>query len=261
MRGRLLIASGTFDKTMTLLHDVMHQTKCPPRTTAKLRGKFGHQFRCLEGVGPFLVPFNRFIGGPESVQEWDEQKTITDHLRTTMGSLYRWLPELQPKGTEMWPLEQETLLLRWEQGLDIPGGPLVAVYWGASPLSVGLSIRTRPDQIWKTAGMQYDRATSIITFDSPLEAQVHRESAGGPITLRVLRGLGIRIISGVGQSTWPSLCLTRQTTPGYSSDGLFVASGPSTVDPTGSPLEASVILLLDPTGDTLGIRTTSVAPM
>ena len=92
-----------------------------------------------------------------------------------MGSLYRWLPELQPKGTEMWPLEQETLLFRWEQGLDIPGGPLVVVYWGASPLSVGLSIRTRPDQIWKTAGMQYDRATSMVTFDSPLEAQVHRE--------------------------------------------------------------------------------------
>ena len=111
--------------------------------------------------------------------------------------------------------------------------------------------------------MQYDRATSIVTFDSPLEAQIHLESAGGPtaITFRVLRGLGIRIISGVGQSTWPSLHLTRKATSSYSSDGLLVASGPSTVDPTGSPLEASVILLLDPTGDTIGIRTTSVAPM
>ncbi len=37
--------------------------------------------------------------------------------------------------------------------------------------------------------MQYDRATSIVTFDNPLEAHVHRESAGGAITLRVLRGL------------------------------------------------------------------------
>jgi hypothetical protein len=89
----------------------------------------------------------------------------------------------------MWPLEPATLLFRWEQGLDIPGGPLVVVYWDASPFSVGLSIRTKPDQIWRTAGMQYDRATSIVTFDNPLEAQVHRESAGGPITLRVLRGL------------------------------------------------------------------------
>jgi hypothetical protein len=189
LRGRLLIDSEKFAKTMKLLHDIMHQTECSPRTMAKLRGKFGHQFRCLEGVGPFLVPFNKFIGGPESVQEWDEQKAITDHLRTTMGNLYRWLPELQPKGAEMWPLEPATLLFRWEQGLDVPGGPLVVVYWDASPFSVGLSIRTRPDQIWKTAGMQYDRATSIVTFDSPLDAQVHRESAGGPITLRVLRSL------------------------------------------------------------------------
>ena len=45
--------------------------------------------------------------------------------------------------------------------------------------------------------------------------------------------------------------------PSQCYDGLRVASGPSTVDPTGLPLEASVILLLDPTGDTLSIRTRS----
>jgi hypothetical protein len=43
---------------------------------AKLRGKFGHQFRCILGVAPFLVTFNKFIGAPEGVGEWDENKEI-----------------------------------------------------------------------------------------------------------------------------------------------------------------------------------------
>ena len=79
----------------------------------------------------------------------DESREIPHHLRETMGQLCKWLPRLQPEGAEMWPLDPATLLFRWENGLRLPGRPLVVVYWDASPLSVGLSIRTRPDQIWK----------------------------------------------------------------------------------------------------------------
>jgi hypothetical protein len=157
LHGKLLIAKEKFDKTMKLLHDVMHQAEISPRGMAKLRGKFGHQFRCIEGVGPFLVPFNKFIGGPESVYEWDEPKTVPQALQTTMGQLYEWLPRLQPEGADMWPLDPATLLFRWERGLPHGKRPLVVVYWDSSPLSAGLSIRTRPDQIWRTAGMHYDR--------------------------------------------------------------------------------------------------------
>ena len=89
----------------------------------------------------------------------------------------------------MWPLDPATLLFRWENGLPLPGRPLVVVYWDASPYAVGVSIRTRPDRIWKTAGMRYEQATTIVTFSDPLEAQVHRESAGAPISLRILRSL------------------------------------------------------------------------
>jgi hypothetical protein len=63
------------------------------------------------------------------------------------------------------------------------------VYWDASPLLVGLTVRFRPDQIWRTAGMIYDQATTIVTFPDPIEAQVHRESAGGPIASRILSSL------------------------------------------------------------------------
>jgi hypothetical protein len=40
LHGKLLIAKEKFDKTMKLLHDVMHQAEISPRGMAKLRGKF-----------------------------------------------------------------------------------------------------------------------------------------------------------------------------------------------------------------------------
>jgi hypothetical protein len=96
---------------------------------------------------------------------------------------------LQPAGAAMWPLEPATLLFRWENNLPVPGWPLVVAYWDASPLSVGVTVRDRPGHILRTAGMIYDQATTIVTFPDPVEAQVHRESAGGPIALRILCGL------------------------------------------------------------------------
>ncbi len=45
----------------------------------------------------------------------------------------------------------------------------------------------RPDEIWRSKGMRYEQASTIVTFDSPLEAQVHRESAGAPMVLEFLR--------------------------------------------------------------------------
>jgi hypothetical protein len=47
----------------------------------------------------------------------------------------------------------------------------------------------RPNEVWQTADMRYDGATFITTFGVPLAAQVHRESAGGPLATRPLRSL------------------------------------------------------------------------
>ena len=55
----------------TMLLELMQQAESTPRVMSKLRGKCGHQFRCVEGVQLFLVPFNQFVGGPESTLEWD----------------------------------------------------------------------------------------------------------------------------------------------------------------------------------------------
>ncbi len=123
LHGKLLIEKEKFDKTMKLLHDVMHQAEISPRGMTKLRGKFGLQFRCIEGVGPFLMPLNKFIGGPGSVREWDDTKVISPSLRTTMSYLYNWLPKLQLEGAKMWPLDPATLLFQWERGLPPAAGP------------------------------------------------------------------------------------------------------------------------------------------
>ncbi len=37
--------------------------------------------------------------------------------------------------------------------------------------------------------MHYEQATSIVTFSNPMEAQVHRESAGAPILFLILSSL------------------------------------------------------------------------
>ena len=90
----------------------------------------------------------------------------------------------------MWPLDPRTVLTLWEQGTETPGGPLIVVFWDSSPEgAAGISIRHRPDEIWKTAGMQYPGATSIATFGEELRAQVHRESAGAPLAMQLLRNL------------------------------------------------------------------------
>ena len=175
---------------MQLLQELMQLAECSPRTMSKLCGKFWHQFCCIEGVMPFLVPFNHFIGGPEDVTAWDTEKVIPHELRHTMGTLFKWLPPQQEKGAEMWPLDPRTVLHQWEQGLKTPGGPLIVVFWDSSPDgAAGISIRHQPGEIWKTAGMKYDGATSTATFQSNLDAQVHRESAGAPLAMRLLRSL------------------------------------------------------------------------
>ena len=106
-----------------------------------------------------------------------------------MGTLFKWLPEQYEKGAEMWPLDPRTILFKWEQGIDMPGAPLLAVLWDSPEGAAGISIRERPGEVWRTGGMRYDRATSIAIFGVPLEAQVHRESAGGPLAMRLFRSL------------------------------------------------------------------------
>ena len=78
---------------MELLREIMEQTELSPRGMAKLRGKFGHQFRCVEGVAPLLVPFNNFIGGPKGTREWDEAKTDPSPPLRNYGSVVQVAPE------------------------------------------------------------------------------------------------------------------------------------------------------------------------
>jgi hypothetical protein len=67
----------------------------------------------------------------------------------------------------MWPLNPRTILFNWKQGIDMPGAPLLVMFWVSfAEGAAGNSIRERPDEVWQTAGMRYDGATSHRYFRS-----------------------------------------------------------------------------------------------
>ncbi len=59
--GRLFVTEDFFSKLMDLLQEVMGRLICSARKMALLLGKAQQQLRCIEGVLPFLVRFDRFI--------------------------------------------------------------------------------------------------------------------------------------------------------------------------------------------------------
>jgi hypothetical protein len=168
-RGRLFITAEKFDKLMVLLREIMDLLTCSPRSMTKLRGKAQYQFRCLEGVRPFLPRFDRFIGGQESAYEWDLEKEVP--------------------GAEMWPLEPSTAYFRWSKGLPTQYGDLVVATWDASVHGIALSIAIKPGQVYQLEGMRFDGVSTIVTFEDTPEVQAHREAAGAPMAMRLLRRL------------------------------------------------------------------------
>ena len=185
--GRLYVTEEKFEKLMTLLREVMGLLTCSSRNMARLRGKAQHQFRCIEGVRPFLVRLDRFIGGPESVYAWDLERDITPQLRHTMGFLYQQLPGLRAAGAEMWPLAPATLYHRWLQGTTPPGTRVIVATWDASVKGVAICIALEPGSTFRLEGMRFQGVSTIITFEDTPEAQVHREAAGAPMVMRLLK--------------------------------------------------------------------------
>ena len=165
----------------------MELVTCSPRNMSKLRGKAQHQFRCLEGVRPLLVGFDRFIGGPSSMYEWDKEAEIGPHLRSNMGFLCQQLPRLLEAGAEMWPMDPTTLYFRWSRGLPHPYGELIVATWDASVKGLAISLCERPGEILYLEGMHFEGVSTIVTFEDTPEAQVHREMAGAPMVMRLCR--------------------------------------------------------------------------
>ena len=76
--------------------------------------------------------FDKFIGGAETVYEWDQEKDISAGFRDVMGFLYQRLPGLRAQGAEMWPMEPATVYFRWSSGQLRPNGALIVVSHDAS---------------------------------------------------------------------------------------------------------------------------------
>ena len=188
-RGRIYVTEEKFRKLMALLREIMELLTCSPRGMAKLRGKAQHQMRCIEGVRPFLVRLNLFIGGPRCVYEWDREQLISDELRHALGFLYQHLPSRREAGAEMWPMEPPTVYYRWMRGLVTPYNHLVVATWDAARTGVAIAVSIAPGVIYRLAGMAYEGVSTIVTFEETPEAQAHREAAGAPMVMRLVRRL------------------------------------------------------------------------
>ena len=133
--------------------------------------------------------FDKFIGGAETVYEWDQEKDISAGFRDVMGFLYQRLPGLRAQGAEMWPMEPATVYFRWSSGLLRPNGALIVVSYDASEKGwPPPSVRSWAI-ILRLEGMYFEGVSTIITFEDTPEAQVHREAAGAPMVIRLLRRL------------------------------------------------------------------------
>jgi hypothetical protein len=163
--------------------EIMQLVTCSPRGMARAQ----HQLRCTEGVRPFLVRLNHFAGGPRTVYEWDKQQPISEELLHTLGFLYQHLPSLREVGAEMWPLQPSTVYYRWMRCLSIPYNNLVLATWDAARSGVAITISVVPGVIYRLEGMKFEGVSTIITFEDTPEAQAHREAAGEPVVMRLLR--------------------------------------------------------------------------
>ena len=142
--------------------------------------------RCATAVGR-LQPL---IGGPDSTYAWDREATILPDLQETLGFLYQHLPKLQRAGVELWPMDPATLFFHWRRGLAHPYGELIVVTvrtWDASNKGVAFLMCTQPGKALRLEGMQFEVVSTIVTFKRTPEAQVHREAAGAPMAMRLLR--------------------------------------------------------------------------
>ena len=105
-----------------------------------------------------------------------------------MRFLFQQLPTLR-ETAEMWPLEPSTAYFRWSKGLPTQYGDLVVATWDASVHGIALSIAIRPGRVYQLEGMRSDGVSTIVTFEDTPKAQVHREAAGAPVAMRLLRRL------------------------------------------------------------------------
>ena len=137
----------------------------------------------------FLVCFDLFIGGPETVYEWDREKEIPAGLRDFMGFLHQRLPALLDLGAEMWPMEQATVYFRWARGLAHPYGDLIVVTYDASEKGIAAVIIMEPERFcaWKECTLK--GCLQLSLFESTPEAQVHQEAVGAPMVIRLLQRL------------------------------------------------------------------------
>ena len=123
--------------------------------------KLANDGKCMEGLRPFSVPFTVFIGSPESDYDWDEKVRTLSAFRESAKFLYKVVPGLAKAGAPIWRMDPATVMDRWQRGLPLLFRSVVVTY-DAAVYGIGVSVRTDPRQLWRTAGKSYGRLSSVV---------------------------------------------------------------------------------------------------
>ena len=88
-------------------------------------------------------------------------------------------------GAPIWPLDASTVLHLWTVGRLPKDMRVVTITWDASEFGVALTIRKEPNVIAHCIGREFERVSTVLTFENQLEVQAHREAHGGAMAVRV----------------------------------------------------------------------------
>ena len=75
------------------------------------------------------------------------------------------------------------------EGAGASYSDLIVVTYDASEKGIAAAISMEPGKILRLEGMHFEGVSTIVTFESTPEAQVHREAAGAPMVIRLLQRL------------------------------------------------------------------------
>ena len=81
-------------------------------------------------------------------------------------------------------------------GLVVPYDDLVVATWDAARSGIALAVAVKPGVTLRLEGMKFEGVSTIVTLEVTPDAQAHREAAGAPMALRLIRR---SLICGAGR--------------------------------------------------------------
>ena len=181
------LTSKKLNKLKAGIVSMLGAQQCSARDMSELHGKMMNYSTCVQRLRPFTAPLRAFIGAPRSDWEWDEQRQgpSLKNVKRILAFVFEHVDAMVALGAPIWPLDASTILHLWTVGRLPADMRVVTLTWDASEFGVALTIRKEPNVIAQCVGREFDRVSTVLTFEDQLDVQAHREAQGGAMAVRV----------------------------------------------------------------------------